>query len=82
MMPAAAARAGFSGEGRPENAGRQGQTGVSGLISDRIYTGFCEFHGHPQFDLAQHLVELLVPGALLEVGGDGLQTPQAPSARP
>jgi hypothetical protein len=28
------------------------------------------------------LVELLVPGALLEVGGDGLQTPQAPSARP
>ena len=66
---------------RPENAGRQGQTGVSGLISDRIYTGFCEFHGHPQLDLAQHLVELF-PEALLEVAGDGLQTHQSPSAHP
>jgi hypothetical protein len=42
------------------------------LVAASIDAGFCEFHGHPELDLTQNLVELFVAGAVLEIGGDGL----------
>jgi hypothetical protein len=38
-----------------------------------IDAGFGQFHSHPQLDLVQNMVELVIAGALLEAGGNRFQ---------
>jgi hypothetical protein len=71
-----AAGAGRLDRPRPSpKAGRRPQQNRGKAL---IHTGFCEFHGHPQLDLGQHLIELFVAGTILQVGRDGLQAQQRP----
>ena len=59
MLPAAALATGRSPAGRNRRPERP-SLWVGSLISDQIDAGFCQFYGHPQLDLAQNLVKLVV----------------------
>ncbi len=73
MMAPVPARASRPGGRAPDRPAGRGPKGLEAAIEALIYAGFGEFHGHPELDLAEDLVELFVPGAVLEISGDGFE---------